>query len=390
MLSGVSVSIEEIDSINRGIIDIVSGFVCSQSFDRLTGLKTLLIRSDKDEIFLLSNNGESILNDNIIFTLGNLGFFNKPKKIYVKNINDFYDIFRDAAKHNRFLDCIYNRLTRELNYVRLSSTDIAISSESKISNSDSLHQNTLSHIPLPLKIYFIGDFTKNQKVCFQLAAERWGEIIHNNLPIVRLHGEIIEGVLIYAVAVALDGESKILAQSSPLHLRKETLLPATGIIEFDKDDLSRIEDSGNLVSLIFHEIGHILGFGSLWEKKGLVQGLGTSNPIYIGKNAMREYAKLVGYDFPIPIPIENSGEKGSLYGHWRESILGSEIMTSYLGKEYNPISNITLAAMEDIGYSVNYSAGDSVLLASTDNYNKDGNRKDKRCCRFFKRDFIFV
>lgn len=176
VLSGVSVSIEEIDSINRGIIDIVSGFVCSQSFDRLTGLKTLLIRSDKDEIFLLSNNGESILNDNIIFTLGNLGFFNKPKKIYVKNINDFYDIFRDAAKHNRFLDCIYNRLTRELNYVRLSSTDIAISSESKISNSDSLHQNTLSHIPLPLKIYFIGDFTKNQKVCFQLAAERWGKL----------------------------------------------------------------------------------------------------------------------------------------------------------------------------------------------------------------------
>ena len=39
-------------------------------------------------------------------------------------------------------------------------------------------------------------------------------------------------------------------------------------MSFDTDDLSRMEQDGSLIDVIIHEMGHVLGIGTLWELTG--------------------------------------------------------------------------------------------------------------------------
>ena len=49
-------------------------------------------------------------------------------------------------------------------------------------------------------------------------------------------------------------------------------------------------------------------------------------------------------------PIETDGGAGTAGGHWDEEIFGNEIMTGFLNSGANPISRVTIGAMEDMGY----------------------------------------
>ena len=69
-------------------------------------------------------------------------------------------------------------------------------------------------------------------------------------------------------------------------------------MEFDTADLARMELDGSLENVIFHEMGHVIGMGTIWEEKGLLEGAGTINPVFTGANAMREFAALIGADSP--------------------------------------------------------------------------------------------
>lgn len=361
VLVGSSIAFEDIDKINRGVIDIVSGLVVSQNFDDTNSLEQVSIQTDAEGIYTLTTSKINIFSKNIFNLFNNASLINRPREIYIRNLNNFSERFGDAAKFKQFIDCIYDRESSQLLFLRISSIPIREQVKEEISNSLTLVQESSSHSPLPIKVRFVGQFTESQKDAFQIAADRWGQIIQGNLPKVRVHGEVIDGVVINAAGVFLDGEGKQLAQAGPIDLRPHSLLPVTGIMEFDIDDLAQVEREGNLVNLITHEMGHVLGFGSLWKDKGLLRDKGTANPTFIGKNAMREYAKLLGSNIPVPVPVENTGETGVRYGHWRESDFGNELMSSYLGVDLNPISRVTIAAMEDIGYSVSYEIADSFI-----------------------------
>jgi hypothetical protein len=108
----------------------------------------------------------------------------------------------------------------------------------------------------------------------------------------------------------------------------------------------------------------VLGMGTLWELMGLLQGAGTVNPVFTGENAMREFAALIGSDTPTPVPVENKGEAGTRDGHWRETVFGNELMTGILDTSANPVSRMTVAAMEDMGYQVNLDAAEGFSLPS--------------------------
>ena len=47
-----------------------------------------------------------------------------------------------------------------------------------------------------------------------------------------------------------------------------TLLPYHGTMQFDAADVEDMFNNGTLLGVITHEIGHILGFGTLWDLKG--------------------------------------------------------------------------------------------------------------------------
>lgn len=213
-----------------------------------------------------------------------------------------------------------------------------------------------------IDVRFLGGLTPTQRAVFEVAAARWSEVIVGDLPAVTVDGNPIDDVLIDARGIAIDGASGILGQAGPTQLRSGSLLPATGIMEFDIGDLAQLEASGGLLNVIVHEMGHVLGIGTLWRNKGLLSGAGSPNPQFTGMNAMREFAVLSNSPTPIPVPVANTGGQGTRDGHWREAVFGSELMTGFLNPAVNPLSRLTIASLADLGYEVNYAAADPYVL----------------------------
>lgn len=207
---------------------------------------------------------------------------------------------------------------------------------------------------------FGGGLNAAQQAAFATAATRWGQIVTADVPPVVIDGETIDDVRIDAEATQIDGAGSILGQAGPIDLRPGSFLPATGVMSFDSADLAQMERDGSLVSVIVHEMGHVLGFGTLFHRLGLIIGAGGADPEFTGENATREYADLLGAGGPRPgtVPLANVGGAGTRDGHWREEVFANELMTGFLDDGANPISRMTIGAFEDLGYSVDYSRAD--------------------------------
>lgn len=217
-----------------------------------------------------------------------------------------------------------------------------------------------------IDINFLGGLNSRQQEIFASAASRWSEIIVGDLPEITISGQTVDDLRIDAEGVVIDGEGQILGQAGPRFVRTAGGLPITGIMSFDSADLDQLEADGGMFNVIVHEMAHCIGIGTLWSSMGLLEGEGTANPVFIGENAMREWGVLSGAGRPMPVPVANTGGGGTREGHWRETIFGNELMTGYLDGGINPVSRVTVAALEDMGYEVNYDAADAFTLPSRD------------------------
>jgi hypothetical protein len=137
-------------------------------------------------------------------------------------------------------------------------------------------------------------------------------------------------------------------------------LPALGYMTLDADDVDQIAATGELTDVVLHEMGHILGLGTLWQQDGLVLNQGTSDPRYSGARAVAGYRD-IGGRAPV-IPLENGGGEGTAESHWRETIFGWELMTGYIASADNPLSRMTIGSLEDLGYSVDYTRADFMMM----------------------------
>ena len=225
---------------------------------------------------------------------------------------------------------------------------------------------------LTIDVRFLGGLTSSQEAVFTSAAERWMAIITEDLPPVRLGSETIVGVRIDAQGQLIDGPGSggrnVLGQASPSAVRTASQLPAAGLMQFDSFDLASLEASGQLEDVIVHEMGHVLGIGSLWERHGLVREEGVNNPVFTGPAAAKEWSALMGAEEgPVAVPIANMGGPGSAGAHWRESELLNELMSPSINSGRNPISRVTVASLADLGYTVDLDAADEFLLPSIPN-----------------------
>ena len=221
--------------------------------------------------------------------------------------------------------------------------------------------------PFTITIRFGGGLTARQKAAFRAAANRWTRVIVGDLPRQRVGGQVIDDVLIIAQGVPIDGPGKILGQAGPTHLRPASagaaaFLPARGVMSFDTADLTRMQADGTLRDVITHELGHVLGIGSIWARKGLLKGAGSRNPTFAGPRAMEEYRRLRRASRRRRVPVENTGGPGSRDSHWRERVFRNELMSSVIAGARNPLSRLTVASLGDLGYQVDLGAAEPFRL----------------------------
>jgi subtilisin-like proprotein convertase family protein len=219
-----------------------------------------------------------------------------------------------------------------------------------------------SETDFQIEVRFTGGLSASQRAVFELAAARWREIIVGDLPTVSVLGEDIDDLLILAEGKHIDGPGSILGQAGPTHIRTDSKLPVRGIMSFDAQDLERMEQDGSLISVIIHEMGHVIGIGTMWEEMKLLQGRGSDDPVFTGVAAIAEYAVLRDTDQLEDVPVANTGGPGTREGHWREGTFGNELMTGFLNSGDNPLSRLTIACLQDMGYQINMDASEAFDL----------------------------
>lgn len=173
-----------------------------------------------------------------------------------------------------------------------------------------------------------------------------------------LNGTVDDLVIDVSIG-AIDGPGGILGGASPCFIRTTGKLPLLGWMQFDDADLQELVADGTLGDVILHEMGHVLGVGSLWSTFGYVANAGTANPQFIGTNARTGWAEIGGTALGVTtVPVENMGGQGTRDVHWRESVMPSELMTGYLSAAVNPMSIVTIRSLVDLGYAVDLTSAE--------------------------------
>lgn len=152
------------------------------------------------------------------------------------------------------------------------------------------------------------------------------------------------------------------------------------------------ETVNTLEELIAHEIGHTLGFGTLWTgvqggQTLYVQGSGE----YRGANALAAYRDEFNQPNASFVPVELSGGGGSANSHWDQNFrsaegptgdpfledprsgivdalgrdFGMELMTAAIDPDYGEpfLSRTTVASLVDLGFTVIPEPASGALLA---------------------------
>lgn len=226
-------------------------------------------------------------------------------------------------------------------------------------------------------VRLLTTMTPAQRDAFASAANRWMQIIVGDIadvpanipagqacfsaPTVPAINETIDDVIIYAQVTTIDGAGGVLGSAGPCIRRTGSLFTAIGSMRFDVADLNNLQSTNRLEPVILHEMAHVLGFGTVWEDKHVITGVGSADPIFTGTESLSLWpAFTLGYGGQ-PIPVENSGGSGTRDSHWRESVFVSELMTGFIEPPGvpTPLSKLTIASFKDLGYTVSYTTADT-------------------------------
>jgi hypothetical protein len=184
-----------------------------------------------------------------------------------------------------------------------------------------------------------------------IGAKRCG----NSFPTPVFNG-LIDDILIDVLLQPIDGPGAVLGAAGPCLVRSVDNLSLYGIMFFDTADLGFLEQFGILDEVIVHEMGHVLGIGTLWNfGRNLLQGT-AADPRFVGPRAVAAYQSIGGKG--ISIPVEDGGGPGTRFSHWDEETFGTELMTGFIGTGQSPLSVMTIESLADMGYIVNPQVAD--------------------------------
>ncbi|MFO7587853.1 MAG: PKD domain-containing protein [Gemmatimonadota bacterium] len=236
--------------------------------------------------------------------------------------------------------------------------------------------------------------SESQRMAVENAVARWEEIITGDVPqtsLVRGAGscagaatpalnELIDDLVIYLEFELIDGPGGVLGSAGPCIVRG-TGPPVLGGMRFDTADLASLETANLLEDVLLHEMGHVLGFGTLWDLSfgttvvfdylqdpTSVEPAPINDTHFNGPLAIAAFDEVSDPDYTAgeKVPVENDNTEfgaGSLNGHWREGIFTNELMTPRINFGSNPISLVTVESLRDLSYQVNAAAADPYSLS---------------------------
>jgi hypothetical protein len=197
-----------------------------------------------------------------------------------------------------------------------------------------------------IKIVFNGTWSQENHDIFVAAANQLTSIIAGEIPnvSVRSRGTVtqIDDITITAELGAIDGPGGILGQAGPTSIRTGSYLPATATMQFDIADVAAL--GAAFSDVVLHEMSHSLGFGSIWDRLGLV-----TDGEFTGANAVEQFHLMGGTG---NILVEQDGGSGTAGSHWDEETYGNELMTGYLNDGENYFTGMSAASFADLGYQL--------------------------------------
>jgi hypothetical protein len=225
-----------------------------------------------------------------------------------------------------------------------------------------------------------GGLTPTQQAYFSVAANYWESLIVDYIGGANpLFGSNIDDgdgrIEIFAKGLIIDGVGGVLGQAGPTTgawlSGGSIVYTAQGIMEFDTDDLTGMESSSTLLSVIMHEMAHVLGFGTLWDLSsiGFQDVYDATAKAYTGPNALNEWKTEFSQASATFVPVEADGGQGTANAHWNEVFGGAgptgitdtlgrdmrdELMTGWLNAP-SFLSRMSVAQFADIGYVVDFS-----------------------------------
>jgi hypothetical protein len=239
-----------------------------------------------------------------------------------------------------------------------------------------------------IEVRFVGATppTAQQQLAFNNAAARWEELVIGDLPDQLLNvnlpagscrsddvvmiSESVDDLIILAEFKTIDGLGNIAGQASWCIVRSlGNGLPLLGVMEFDVDDWGTFS-AAEQEAVVLHEMGHVLGIGTLWDQFGFLQlpsdplfgGTPGNDTHFTGPKTITAFDAIGNkpYTGGNKVPVENDNAtylSGSLDAHWRESVFDTELMTPELDGA-NPLSVVTVASLEDLGFVVDQGGAD--------------------------------
>lgn len=212
---------------------------------------------------------------------------------------------------------------------------------------------------------------------FMRSAARWRDVIVADIGTTRLNAaagtcrdwmpavnESVNDLLVFVYVAPFDGPDRLVAQASPCFVNAQSKLPLVGYVELDANDVDSLIARRVLDDVMLHEVGHVLGIGTLWNhKRSLLEGAGSDNPYFTGTNARVAFDAAGGTLFAgSVVPVENSGLSGTRDVHWRRSVFGAELMQGFVEPGGMPLSRVTIASLADLGYAVSFAHADPFSL----------------------------
>jgi hypothetical protein len=241
-----------------------------------------------------------------------------------------------------------------------------------------------------ITVRYLGEYTSEQLIAFAEAELRWESLVTGDLPDVNQNlpanqcgsnpatSGPFDDLTIFVTIEPIDGPNGVLGQAGPCFVRVTDPpggagddLTVIGRMQFDVDDVEVLEQEGALQAVILHEMGHVLGFGTLWTESGLLQDPSQPDPEppladthFTGAQAIAAFNAAGGSSYTgAKVPVMNVGGAGTVNSHWRDGVFDPEIMTGFLNGGFNPLSAVTVASLADLGYTVDASAADPFTLA---------------------------